>query len=38
MQLYTLKVEKTQKETEDAVTICFKQPALKKVKYALVNI
>lgn len=30
---YTLKVIKIRKETEDTVTLCFKQPGLKKVKY-----
>ena len=30
---YTLKVLKIKKETEDAVTVCFKQPSLKKIKY-----
>jgi ring-1,2-phenylacetyl-CoA epoxidase subunit PaaE len=33
MLKYTLKVEMLRKETIDTVTICFKQPALKKVKY-----
>jgi len=30
---YTLKVIEIRKETEDAVTLCFKQPGLKKIKY-----
>ena len=30
---YTLKVADIRKETEDTVTLCFKQPALKKIKY-----
>jgi ring-1,2-phenylacetyl-CoA epoxidase subunit PaaE len=30
---YTLKVCEIKKETEDTVTLCFKQPGLKKVKY-----
>jgi len=33
MLTYTLKVEQIVKETVDTVTICFKQPALKKIKY-----
>jgi ring-1,2-phenylacetyl-CoA epoxidase subunit PaaE len=33
MQTYTLKVVEIRKETADTVTLCFKQPALKKVKY-----
>jgi ring-1,2-phenylacetyl-CoA epoxidase subunit PaaE len=33
MITYSLKVEKLKKETEDTLTIFFKQPALKKVKY-----
>jgi len=33
MLKYTLKVEMLRKETIDTITICFKQPALKKVKY-----
>jgi ring-1,2-phenylacetyl-CoA epoxidase subunit PaaE len=31
--LYSLKVENIITETEDAVTLCFKQPSLKKIKY-----
>lgn len=30
---FTLKVAEIRRETEDAVTLCFKQPALKKIKY-----
>lgn len=30
---FTLKVAEIRKETEDTFTFCFKQPALKKVKY-----
>jgi len=30
---YSLKIASIIKETEDAITICFKQPALKKIKY-----
>lgn len=30
---FTLKIEDIKKSTPDVVTICFKQPALKKVKY-----
>jgi len=33
MLVYTLKVEKIQVETDDTVTVCFRQPALKKIKY-----
>lgn len=33
MQVYTLKIIQIKKETADTVTICFKQPALKKIKY-----
>lgn len=33
MQFFTLKVIDIRKETEDTVTVAFKQPALKKVKY-----
>lgn len=33
MITYTLKIVTIRKETEDTVTVCFKQPALKKVKY-----
>ncbi len=30
---YTLKIAEVRKETEDTVTLCFKQPGLKKIKY-----
>jgi len=30
---YTLRVAELRKETEDTVTLCFKQPGLKKIKY-----
>lgn len=30
---FTLKVVEIRRETEDTVTLCFKQPALKKIKY-----
>ncbi|MEO8236787.1 MAG: ferredoxin--NADP reductase [Flavobacterium sp.] len=33
MKNYTLKVQEIKKETEDTVTLCFKQPGLKKIKY-----
>jgi len=33
MKSYTLKVEEVRIETDDTVTICFKQPGLKKIKY-----
>lgn len=33
MMNYTLKVADIRKETEDTVTLCFKQPGLKKIKY-----
>ncbi len=33
MLKYTLKVEMLRKETIDTITICFKQPSLKKIKY-----
>jgi len=33
MITYTLKVVEIKVETEDAITVCFKQPALKKLKY-----
>ncbi|SDQ00111.1 ring-1,2-phenylacetyl-CoA epoxidase subunit PaaE [Mucilaginibacter sp. OK268] len=33
MITYTLKVVEVRKETIDTVTICFKQPGLKKIKY-----
>ncbi|MBS7231935.1 ferredoxin--NADP reductase [Flavobacterium psychroterrae] len=33
MKSYTLKVQEVRIETDDTVTICFKQPGLKKIKY-----
>lgn len=33
MITYTLKVIEIKKETEDTITLCFKQPGLRKVKY-----
>jgi ring-1,2-phenylacetyl-CoA epoxidase subunit PaaE len=33
MKSYTLKVQEVRLETNDTVTICFKQPGLKKIKY-----
>ncbi|MCV9931286.1 ferredoxin--NADP reductase [Flavobacterium sp. LS1R47] len=33
MKNYTLKVLEVRKETIDTVTLCFKQPGLKKIKY-----
>lgn len=33
MKNYTLKVQEVRKVTDDTVTICFKQPGLKKIKY-----
>lgn len=33
MVTYTLKVVEIKQETNDTVTICFKQPGLKKIKY-----
>jgi len=33
MQTYTLKVIGIRRETEGTVTVCFKQPGLKKIKY-----
>ncbi|RYY08296.1 MAG: 2Fe-2S iron-sulfur cluster binding domain-containing protein [Sphingobacteriaceae bacterium] len=33
MLQFTLKVVKIQPETKDTITVCFKQPGLKKVKY-----
>lgn len=33
MKNYTLKVQEIKKETNDTVTLCFKQPSLKKIKY-----
>jgi len=33
MKTYTLKVQEVIRETNDTVTLCFKQPGLKKIKY-----
>ncbi|OXA97467.1 hypothetical protein B0A75_16020 [Flavobacterium oncorhynchi] len=33
MKNYTLKVQEIKRETDDTVTLCFKQPGLKKIKY-----
>lgn len=33
MNHYTLKVVQIKKETKDAVTLCFKQPSLRKINY-----
>ncbi len=33
MTSYTLKVLEVRKETKDCVTLCFKQPGLRKIKY-----
>lgn len=33
MKNYTLKVQEVRIETDDTVTLCFKQPGLKKIKY-----
>ena len=33
MNNYTLKVQEVRRETDDTVTLCFKQPGLKKIKY-----
>jgi len=33
MKNYTLKIAEIRKETDDTVTLCFKQPGLKKIKY-----
>nr|WP_315418497.1 FAD-binding oxidoreductase [uncultured Pedobacter sp.] len=33
MNTFTLKVVEIRKETEDTITLCFKQPGLRKVKY-----
>jgi len=33
MTVFTLKVVEIRKEIDDAVTLCFKQPGLKKIKY-----
>jgi len=33
MKSYTLKIQEVKHETDDTVTLCFKQPGLKKIKY-----
>lgn len=33
MKQYTLSIQEIRKETEDTITICFKQPGLRKLKY-----
>lgn len=33
MKQYTLTIKEILKETEDTITICFKQPGLRKIKY-----
>ena len=33
MKKYTLKVQDIRQETDDTITLCFKQPGLKKIKY-----
>lgn len=33
MKQYTLTIQEILKETEDTITICFKQPGLRKIKY-----
>lgn len=33
MKNYTLKIQEVKRETDDTVTLCFKQPGLKKIKY-----
>lgn len=33
MKKYTLKVQEIRQETADTITLCFKQPGLKKIKY-----
>ena len=37
MENYTLKVIEVRRETEDTVTLCFKQLGLKKIKYFAVQ-
>jgi len=34
MKLYTLKIESIKSETADSITLCFKQPGLRKIKYS----
>ncbi|WP_426091833.1 flavin reductase family protein [Flavobacterium sp. DSR3-2] len=33
MKNFTLKVQEIRKETKDTITLCFKQPGLRKIKY-----
>lgn len=33
MKQYTLTIQEIHKETEDTITLCFKQPGLRKIKY-----
>ncbi|WP_158618321.1 flavin reductase family protein [Flavobacterium bomense] len=33
MKNYTLKIQEIRKETKDTITLCFKQPGLRKIKY-----
>jgi ring-1,2-phenylacetyl-CoA epoxidase subunit PaaE len=33
MKQYTLTIQEIRKETEDTITVCFKQPGLRKIKY-----
>ena len=33
MKNYTLNIENIKRETEDTITLCFKQPGLRKIKY-----
>ena len=33
MKQYTLTIQEIRKETKDAITLCFKQPGLRKIKY-----
>lgn len=33
MKQYTLTIQDIQRETEDSITLCFKQPGLRKIKY-----
>ena len=33
MKQYTLTIQEIRRETEDTITLCFKQPGLRKIKY-----
>ena len=33
MKIYTLLIQEIKNETKDTITLCFKQPALRKIKY-----